>query len=109
MLKRLAWAGGVSATESDLLRDVLHLIRFATDETEQRRREWPADFGQVHALQAIAIGAQRRVLLRQQAAQLADVALGVDAVRQLAKAHVDLPADRLSVARRAFEAIMGMR
>jgi hypothetical protein len=34
----------------------------------------------------------------QQAAQLADVALGVDAVRQLAKAHVDLPADRLPVA-----------
>ena len=29
---------------------------------------------------------------------LADVALGVDAVRQLAKAHFDLPADRLPVA-----------
>ena len=81
----------------NLLRDVLHLIRLATDETEQRRRERPADFGQVHALQTIAIGAQRRVLLRQQAAQLADVALGVDAVRQLPKAHVDLPADRLPV------------
>jgi hypothetical protein len=44
------------------------LIRFTTDETEQRRRNRPADFGQVHALQAIAIGAQRRALLRQQAA-----------------------------------------
>jgi hypothetical protein len=36
--------------------------------------------------------------LRQQAAQLADVALGVDAVVQLTKAHVYLPADRLPVA-----------
>jgi hypothetical protein len=36
---------------------------FGADETEQRRREWRADFGQVHALQAIAVDAQRRVLL----------------------------------------------
>jgi hypothetical protein len=90
------WAQELRAI--NLLRDVLHLIRLTTDETEQRRRERPADFGQVHALQAIAIRAQRRVLLRQQAAQLADVALGVDAVRQLAKARVDFPAYRLPVA-----------
>jgi hypothetical protein len=62
------------------LRDIRHLVGFAADEAEQRRRERPSDFGQVHALQAIAIGAQRRVLLRQQATQFADVALGVDAV-----------------------------
>src|SRR6187402_3831452 len=62
------------------------------------RGERPTDLGVVHALQSVAIGAQRRVLLRQQAAQLAAVALGVDAVLQLAKAHVYLPADRLPVA-----------
>ncbi len=48
----------------DFLCDVGHLIGFAADEAEQRRGERPADFGQVHALQAIAIGAQRRVHLR---------------------------------------------
>src|SRR4051812_49555647 len=83
--------------------DIRNLVGFAADETEQRGGERRADFGQVHALQAIAIGAQRRVLLRQQAAQLADVALGMDAVRELAKAHVYLPADRLPVAARRAE------
>lgn len=47
----------------DFLCDVGNLIGFTADEAEQRRGERPADFGQVYALEAIAICAQRRVLL----------------------------------------------
>ena len=43
----------------DFLRDIRNLIGFAADETKQRRGERPADFGQVHALQSVAVGAQR--------------------------------------------------
>jgi len=82
----------------NFLRDIRNLFGFAADESEQRCGERPTDFGQVHALQAIAIGAPQRVLLRQPATQLANVTLGVDAVVQLANAHVYLPADRLPVA-----------
>ena len=43
----------------DFLRDIRNLVGFTTDETEQRRGERPADLGQVHALQSVAVGAQR--------------------------------------------------
>ena len=43
----------------DLLRDVRNLVGFVVDETEHRRGKRPADFGQVHALQSFAVGAQR--------------------------------------------------
>jgi hypothetical protein len=43
----------------DFLRDIRNLVGFATDETKQRRGERPADFGQVYALQSVAVGAQR--------------------------------------------------
>ena len=39
--------------------DIRNLVGFVADETEQRRGEGPADFGQVHALQSVAVGAQR--------------------------------------------------
>ena len=41
------------------LRYIRNLVGFAADETEQRRGERPADFGQVYALQSVAVGAQR--------------------------------------------------
>ena len=43
----------------DFLRDIRNLVGFAADETEQRRGERPADLGVVHALQSVAVGAQR--------------------------------------------------
>ena len=43
----------------DFLRDIRNLVGFAADETEQRRGERPADFDQLHALQSVAVGAQR--------------------------------------------------
>jgi hypothetical protein len=43
----------------DFLRDIRSLVGFAADETEQRRGERPADLGVVHALQSVAVGAQR--------------------------------------------------
>ena len=43
----------------NLLRDIRNLVGFAADETEQRRGERPADLGVVHALQSVAVGAQR--------------------------------------------------
>ncbi len=42
-----------------VLRDIRNLVGFAADETEQRRGERPADLGVVHALQSVAVGAQR--------------------------------------------------
>jgi hypothetical protein len=43
----------------DFLRDIRNLVGFAADETEQRRGKRPADLGVVHALQSVAVGAQR--------------------------------------------------
>jgi hypothetical protein len=43
----------------DFLRDIRNHVGFVTDETEQRRGERPADLGVVHALQSVAVGAQR--------------------------------------------------
>ncbi len=43
----------------DFLRDIRNLVGFAADETAQRRCERPADLGVVHALQSVAVGAQR--------------------------------------------------
>jgi hypothetical protein len=40
-------------------RDIRNLVGFVADETEQRRSARPADFGQVHDLQSVAVGAQR--------------------------------------------------
>ena len=37
----------------------IETVGFAADETEQRRGEWPADLSGVHALQSVAVGAQR--------------------------------------------------
>ena len=43
----------------DFFRDIRNHVGFAADETEQRRGKRPADFSQVHALQSVAVGAQR--------------------------------------------------
>ena len=51
------WAQLVRAI--DFLRDIRNLAVFAADERERRRGEPPADFGQIHALQSVAFGAQR--------------------------------------------------
>ena len=43
----------------DFFRDIRNPVGFAADETAQRRGERPADLGVVHALQPVAVGAQR--------------------------------------------------
>jgi hypothetical protein len=53
----LRWAQLLRAIH--FLRDIRNLVGFAADKTEQRRGERPADLGVVHALQSVAVGAQR--------------------------------------------------
>jgi hypothetical protein len=56
-LPHLRWAQLLRTI--DFLRDIRNLVGFAADETEQRCGEQPANLGQVHALQSVAVGAQR--------------------------------------------------
>jgi hypothetical protein len=88
---------------TDLLRtmyrasDIRNFARFPPDEPKDNRCECRAHACEVDALQAVAIGTERRIFRGQVAANLFEMIFWPDPVRNFSEAGIDLPADRLPV------------